>query len=234
VWNAERNLDCQGCHGTPPPAPHPQLDDCARCHADVVAADNRTIVDRARHVDGNVDLTFDTNCNACHGDKASPAPPRDVSGNTSTSAPGVGAHRAHLFASDRARAVPCETCHAVPRQALAPGHIDTPLPAEVVLSGIPVGPGKTPRYEGGSCRETSCHGDAFADGRPSGGSHTTPSWTGGNSEAACGSCHGLPPPPPHPLPTYPCHSCHKDVAADDTSFTHPELHVDGVVTFQVP
>jgi predicted CxxxxCH...CXXCH cytochrome family protein len=237
VWNRDRNLDCQGCHGLPPPAPHPQLDDCSHCHGQVVGQDNRTIIDRARHVDGHVDVSFDESCSSCHGDTTSPAPPRDVRGNLDASAPGVGAHRAHVLGSARARAVPCEACHEVPSTPLQPGHLDTPLPAEVVFSGAALARGAAPSYQAGSCRDTSCHGAVTSDRRQaSGGTNTAPQWTGGSAEAKCGSCHGLPPPPPHPFVSaaYPCHSCHADLGDDDVTFTHPELHVDGSVTFQVP
>lgn len=235
-WNGVVEVSCQSCHGTPPPAPHPQIEACSMCHASVVDKDNHTIVDRLRHVDGNVDVSFDTGCSSCHGDKTSPAPPRDLAGNTLSSAAGVGAHRAHLEGSASARALRCESCHQVPTQVLEAGHIDTPQPAEVVFSGaaLSAGGGPKPEYVEGSCRNTACHGASFPQGRPSGGSNTTPRWTGGPAEAACGSCHGLPPPPPHPLATYPCHSCHGDIADDDVSFLHPEQHVDGVVTFRSP
>ena len=32
---------CGTCHGLPPPAPHPQQDQCSKCHADVVDANRR-------------------------------------------------------------------------------------------------------------------------------------------------------------------------------------------------
>lgn len=234
AWLSPGESTCQSCHGTPPPAPHPQIEACSQCHAAVVGKDNHTIVDRLRHVDGHVDVSFDTGCSSCHGNETSPAPPRDLLGNSLSSSAGVGAHRAHLSGSARARAVPCESCHRVPKHVLETGHVDTPLPAEVIFSGAALGASAKPEYAAGSCRNSSCHGASFPEGRPSGGSNTAPRWTGGPAEAACGSCHGLPPPPPHPLATYPCHACHGDVAEDDVSFLHPELHVDGVVTFRLP
>ena len=53
---------------------------------------------------------------------------------------------------------------------------------------------------------------------------------------ACGSCHGLPPPPPHPYASLNpvCNKCHEDIAPDNVSFLRAELHVDGIVTFKVP
>jgi predicted CxxxxCH...CXXCH cytochrome family protein len=233
VWTEPSRLGCGSCHGTPPPAPHPQLADCAQCHADVVAADNQHIIDRARHVDGNVDVSFDQGCGSCHGSPQTPAPPRDVSGNTATRAAGVGAHAAHVLGTGGSRKVACETCHIVPESVLAAGHLDTELPAEVVFSADAAAPGTQASYVGGSCQQTSCHGAVLPSGHASGGSNTAPLWTSGG-QATCGSCHGLPPPAPHPNPTYPCHDCHQDMNVDDVSFNHPELHVDGVVTFALP
>ena len=62
---------------------------------------------------------------------------------------------------------------------------------------------------------------------------TTPEWTRvDGSQATCGSCHGLPPPAPHPYYAEACSDCHENVAADNVSFLRPDLHVDGVVTFE--
>jgi predicted CxxxxCH...CXXCH cytochrome family protein len=233
LWNAETRLVCTSCHGAPPPAPHPQMTTCSMCHADVVGPDNHTIVDRNLHVDGTVEVSFDTSCNACHGG-VNFAPPKDLLGNTTKTASGVGAHQTHVLGTERSRAVPCGECHVVPDDVFDPGHFDTDRPAELTFSGVALANGASPTYENGSCAQTSCHGAVFPDGNPSGGSNTTPTWTIVNgTEAACGSCHSLPPPPPHPGP-YPCDNCHGDIAHDGITFTHPELHVDGRVTFAVP
>jgi predicted CxxxxCH...CXXCH cytochrome family protein len=136
----------------------------------------------------------------------------------------------------RALPVPCETCHVVPEHTLDPGHVDTARPAEVALSGTAAAFGGAPEYKGGTCRDTSCHGAVFPDGNDSGGTNRAPTWTKvDGTQAACGACHGLPPPPPHPYgslnPT--CSKCHEDIASDNVTFVHPERHVDGVVTFEV-
>lgn len=236
VWNAAaQDTGCQTCHGAPPPAPHPQMSNCSHCHGAVVADDNETIIDKDLHVDGRVDVSFDQSCTSCHGDGATnAAPPRDVEGNRGTDAPGVGAHQSHLDTGNRARAVQCAECHVVPQDVLATGHLDSARPAELVFSGVATANGATPSYQSGSCQNTACHGAVLSEG-PSGGSNNTPTWTAvDGTQAACGSCHGLPPPPPHPLPTYPCHECHFNVNADDTTFNRPDLHVDGIVTFAVP
>jgi predicted CxxxxCH...CXXCH cytochrome family protein len=233
-WNVEAALDCTSCHGAPPTEPHPQMTTCSLCHADVVGDDDRTIVAKNLHVNGSVEVAFDGTCNACHGSDDNDAPPRDVAGNSSTTEPGVGAHQAHVLGTDFSRAVPCVECHVVPQSALDLGHMDTARPAELTFSGAAIANGASPVYENGTCSSTPCHGAVFPDGHDSGGSNTVPTWTRvGSGEAECGSCHGLPPPRPHPLPTYPCNQCHENVAADGMSFVNPELHVDGIVTFAV-
>lgn len=231
-WVSTESLGCGSCHGNPPPAPHPAMNECASCHAEVIDEDGH--VNRERHVDGRVDVDLGADCAHCHGDAESPAPPRDLSGATATTAPGVGAHRAHLTASDRARAVPCDTCHQVPSEVLDAGHVDSVLPAEVIFSGAANAFGGAARYVNGRCEDTACHGGAFPDQHASGGTEPAPTWTRvDGSQATCGSCHALPPPAPHPRadlnPT--CNACHANIAPDNRTFLRPELHVDGVVTF---
>jgi predicted CxxxxCH...CXXCH cytochrome family protein len=203
------------------------------CHADVVADDDRTILEKNLHVNGSVEVAFDDACNACHGgDNA--APPHDVDGNSRTTARGVGAHQTHVLGTERSRAVPCGECHLVPRDALDPGHMDTARPAELAFSGAAIANGASPVYENGTCSSTPCHGAVFHGGHDSGGSNTTPVWTEVlGTEASCGSCHALPPPRPHPIPGTPCNECHENVADDGVSFANPELHVDGIVTFEL-
>jgi predicted CxxxxCH...CXXCH cytochrome family protein len=229
VWNEPGSLDCDSCHASPPAPPHPQMSDCSVCHAEVFDSD-RNVVDRLLHVDGVVQVDVEERCTGCHGDENA-APPRDIAGNLATTAPGVGAHQTHVLGTEHSRAVPCAECHSVPAETLEAGHADSARPAELVFSGVALAHGATPVYENGTCRSTSCHGDVFPDEHESGGTHTVPTWTRvDGSETQCGSCHGIPPPPPHPNPGYPCRHCHGNVGADDVSFVRPDLHVDGIVT----
>jgi predicted CxxxxCH...CXXCH cytochrome family protein len=224
------------CHGSPPPAPHPQASECSVCHAGIVAADNHTIIDRSRHIDGKVDVTKTDDCTACHGG-LNPAPPRDLDGSSDTRLPGVGAHQAHVLGTPRSRPVPCSECHEVPKTVLAAGHLDSAYPAEVAFSGVAVVPGVTASYANGRCNDTACHGARWSSGNASGGSNTTPIWTRvDGTQAGCGSCHGLPPPPPHPYGSLNpvCSVCHEDIAPDNLTFVRPELHADGLLTFKVP
>jgi predicted CxxxxCH...CXXCH cytochrome family protein len=230
-WTDPGPSTCASCHGFPPAAPHPQMTDCSRCHGQVVAADDQRMLEPLRHVDGIVDVTLDQTCTSCHGSD-NPAPPQDTRGGTRTSSPGVGAHQAHVQGTGRSRAVPCQECHQVPSEMLSPGHVDTALPAEVSFSGVAAAFGATPSYAAGSCSSTACHGAVFPDGNASGGSLTVPSWTKvDGTQAACGTCHGLPPGRPHPYYSDDCGRCHEDMSLDGKTFLHPERHVDGVVTF---
>lgn len=230
-WTDATPLGCTSCHGNPPAAPHPQMTDCSRCHGQVVGDDDHGMRAPLRHVDGVVDVELDQTCTSCHGG-ANPAPPMDVSGSVSTSLPGVGAHQAHVLGTPRSRAVPCAECHQIPTEILTPGHVDTPRPAELEFSGVASAFGAVPRYSDGACTNTACHGAVFPDADDSGGSLTAPNWTTlDGSQAACGTCHGLPPPRPHPYYADDCGRCHENAAPDGKSFLHPERHVDGIVTF---
>lgn len=236
TWTQTTSLDCAGCHGLPPPPPHPVATECSFCHADVVGPDNRTIVARARHVDGKVDVSVGKDCTGCHG-SLNPAPPFDVAGNIDTAFAGVGAHQVHVLGTRRAKAVPCETCHVVPKEVLAAGHLDGAVPAQVVFSGAAVAHGATPSYANGRCENTACHGAVLPEGHDSGGSNTAPQWTRvDGTQAACGTCHALPPPRPHPYVDQSpnCSGCHQNLAPNNMSFVRPDLHVDGVVTFTLP
>jgi predicted CxxxxCH...CXXCH cytochrome family protein len=151
---------CDRCHGQPPPS-HARAR-CAECHPS-----------DAPHIDGVVQIGRVTGCSGCHGSASSPAPPTDLSGNTFTTAIGVGAHQAHLQAASRISApIACSTCHVVPTAVDSPGHIDSAQPAAVVAA---LGWDRTSQ----TCA-SSCHGPA------------RPVWTttGG---ASCGTCHGIPP-----------------------------------------
>ena len=235
-WTQTTSLDCAGCHGLPPPPPHPVATECNFCHGDVVGPDNRTMVARTRHVDGRVDVSVGKDCTGCHG-ALNPAPPFDVAGNVDTKFASVGAHQTHVLGTSRAKAVPCETCHQVPKEVLAEGHLDGAMPAQVIFSGAATANGATPTYTNGKCQNTACHGAVFSEGNESGGTNTTPQWNQvDGTQAACGTCHALPPPRPHPYVDQSpnCSGCHEDLAPDNKRFVRPDLHVDGVVTFTVP
>lgn len=127
-------------------------------------------------------------CATCHGDDfaggaaASACTTCHTEGPTAcdtchAATPATGAHAAHVARWS------CAECHDVPARWDAPGHVlgDAP-PAEAR--------GHDPAT--GTCA-VDCHGEA------------RPRWTGGPAEAACGTCHGAPP-PDHAWDR--CETCH--------------------------
>lgn len=167
---------CGACHGTDLSG-GPTGISCSTCHEAAGVA------------------SWQSDCTFCHGTRpaggftwsANPveaAPPRDASGNTLPSAPGVGAHARHL-----SRGVACAVCHVVP-PAAAPeslAHARGQRGA-VRLGGLAAAGGVAAAWDpaAGSCA-VYCHGVSLA-----GGSAPVPAWTGGST--SCGSCHGAPPP----------------------------------------
>ena len=183
AWTGADQAACGTCHGAPP-ASHAD-DRCVACHSTATAT-------LAPHVDGVLTVGATAGCSGCHGDATSAAPPRDLSGATSTTARGVGAHRAHLEAQHRLRGpVACADCHRVPGALREAGHIDTAGAAEVTASLGWDGAALT-------CGTAWCHGP----GRPR--------WTG-TGDVFCGSCHGVPPADANHtagLPLTACVTCH--------------------------
>lgn len=180
-------------------------------------------------------------CNTCHGSSLNPAPPADLSGDTATSAPGVGAHQIHLAGSSLSIPVSCTTCHIVP-QAAGPGiHPAGTGTATVEFSSIALTPTNTPgsRFYDSTqvtvqptpvfdpqtlkCSNTYCHGDF------TGGNNYSPAWNGGSSQAACGTCHGIPPNTPihqgQTLQT--CFLCHSPMIGPDGTIQDSTQHITG-------
>ncbi|MBX7192601.1 MAG: CxxxxCH/CxxCH domain-containing protein, partial [Sandaracinaceae bacterium] len=213
---------CGTCHGLPPGGSHPPSMDCSTCHPTVDAA--RNIVDPARHIDGQVDLSV-LSCTTCHGtDGAGPAPPRDTSGASDTTVRGVGAHASHVRPSTWHRDVACSDCHTVPTAVSDVGHNDTPRPAELTWGAIATASGATPVFDGTSCSGAYCHGATLLPG----GTNNTPRWTTvDGTQAACGTCHGLPPGGGHPA-SGACSTCHPTVDAA-RNIIDPARHIDGTV-----
>ena len=168
----------------------------------------------------------------CHGDQNTAAPPQDLAGNTETTRVGVGAHRSHLApAPTKYRKVLCQDCHQVPIDIAAPGHMDTPAPAELLFGAVATSDNSPATWDGETCT-IYCHGATLA-----GGALTTPSWTVvDGTQSACGNCHGFPPPLPHPEDTD-CGVCHTTIqpgtsSPEDATFLDPASHINGVLDVQ--
>ncbi len=221
---------CGTCHGVPPRPPHPTETDCGSCHPTMDGP--ASFSDPALHINGTVEIIGqERQCNSCHGDSVSPAPPKDLGGGVLSSATGVGAHRAHLQAdSTRFRSVLCSDCHVVPTELNSQGHIDDANnQAELSFGGIASARGVSPEYVDGTCANTYCHGATME-----GGALTVPAWTAVDGQAsACGACHGLPPPSPHPAATN-CGQCHPNVTpGEEPAFLDSSSHIDGVVDIAI-
>jgi len=158
-------------------------------------------------------------CGSCHGNGDDPAPPPGLDGATDPTAPGVGAHAAHLASSTWHADVRCRHCHVVPERVDAPGHVDDARPADVTFGGLAT-IGVAPSFAPTGCT-TGCHGSALhVDARSS------PPWTG--TLDGCTGCHGLPPMFPHPDATD-CGRCHLDVADATGGIATAARHGDGLV-----
>ena len=232
---------CGSCHGLPPQSHDASSTNCSACHHLVTPPGGKPI-NAALHVDGVVEVGDGTGtCSACHGTAASPAPPRDLSGSTSPTSRGVGAHQAHLFGKqDISAPIACSACHAVPTDVHSPGHIDHALPATVTFSGLAVADGATPVYDASklSCSTSYCHGGGSKLADDTKFKLRTPVWTLGSSQAFCGSCHGLPPgDAEHAGITYPdCARCHASTVTPNGAIivagpvgARTSTHLNGVI-----
>lgn len=213
---------CNGCHGFPPPAPHPQARACSACHSQVVDSENR-IADRTLHANGSVEVLRDASCHRCHGSAVNDAPPLDSAGHTELSARGVGVHQSHVRATELHAAYACSVCHLTPTKVEAAGHLDDSPNAEISFGGAANARGTRSTYDvvALSC-STYCHSRPGASG--GGWTWTTP------QRLTCASCHGFPPPAPHPAEGD-CGSCHTGVVAagDPSRLLDPTKHANGTV-----
>ncbi len=235
-WTAgSSQAACGTCHGVPPPTSsgHPVVASdpraCNACHPQTVKPDGTIDVAGGKHINGSLEVTGGGGCTSCHGDSTRAAttlnpqlpaaPPRDTAGNTATTAAGVGAHQAHLNDGTLRLAIACGECHVVPTDSTH----STTHPPKLVWGTLAKTGGTSPSYSGGSCSSVYCHGATL-----SGGSDTTPTWTAGSSQAACGTCHGRPPNTGkhgnHSSRS--CGDCHG--ASYSTTAVDTALHVNGV------
>jgi predicted CxxxxCH...CXXCH cytochrome family protein len=189
--------------------------------------------------------SWKVNCVMCHGGTANQtgAPPKAKWGNTDPIA--VGAHTSHVAATHAlSQPVDCVSCHVKPADALAAGHVDGAVtvtgytgtnPPLLAAVGDP-GWNRT----AGTCATSYCHGATLQ-----GGNLSTPTWTTvDGTQAACGTCHGIPPPTGrlsqihyqgpfmrlHDLHIgvgYTCRNCHPGYGIDMTP--NAAIHVNGAV-----
>jgi predicted CxxxxCH...CXXCH cytochrome family protein len=203
AYAANRGLDeCRSCHGANLDGAGGSARGCQACHGE----------------------SWQTRCTMCHGGTAdqSGAPPRTVWGKSGDPVR-VGAHAAHLAPSASHAAIACAVCHPVPASATTAGHVDARDTADVALTGLATA-GLTAAWNRGAATcATYCHGPTLGSG-----SNTVPVWTGGPAQAACGSCHGAPPPSGghwhYDYGAATCGDCH---GFGYYSFGDAALHVNG-------
>ncbi len=208
------------------------------------------------HVDNTNAAKSPEACNTCHGTFRAQAtfvngwaPPRSIAGDTLESVVGVGAHQPHLE-GEIGKPVKCQECHTVPATLNGAGHIDpAPYRATVAfndtLARLATGNGTlvpTPSYNTSavSCASVYCHGNwkirqatsiygfMYIDSVMT-GNKATPVWNGGEAQAACGSCHGLPPAGHAAAPLTLCYYCHTGVVDNTGTIIDPTKHINGKV-----
>jgi predicted CxxxxCH...CXXCH cytochrome family protein len=193
-------------------------------------------------------------CNTCHGDframendEISFAPPRSISGDTATISAGVGAHRRHLLADSVASAIRCSECHSVPDSVANQVHLDGDNIAEVLFldslsrtvtaNGLHV-PNPSYDYATKKCNNVYCHGDFVARKATSTfpfgytdtimtGNHFSPKWTEGSAQAACETCHSLPPVGHVPSTIQNCGTCHTGIVDNAGRISDKTKHING-------
>jgi predicted CxxxxCH...CXXCH cytochrome family protein len=208
------------------------------------------------HVDLNSVKKSPEACNTCHGSFTavaaainSWAPPKSVDGETATTVRGVGAHQKHLATGTIGKSVKCQECHDVPSQTFASGHLETNLPAEVVfndtLAKLITGngtlvPNPNLNISNVKCDNVYCHGAwklrktsstnqfAYSDSIMVGVNYS-PLWTGGLSEAVCGSCHGLPPAGHIAATLTTCGNCHTGIVDGSGVIIDKTRHINGKI-----
>jgi hypothetical protein len=198
-------------------------------------------------------------CNTCHGDPSPDGhifPPRDLAGDTLTTAPGVGAHVAHLLTNNLSGEIRCSNCHKFPQSFFDPAHISPDgLPAQITFGRIAVtnrGVNSIFNYNDYTCSNTYCHGNFVAKrdtsqyqfeyedstGAPSDsmyGNNVTVTWNRiDGTQAKCGTCHGLPP-LGHRYQTWPssCVICHGGVIDIQGNIIDSTKHINGVVDLSI-
>lgn len=221
---------------------------CKTCHGDNYQGGSSGV----SCFDCHTDTAGPESCNTCHGsfssvadEPASWAPPEDLSGNSSTDFAGVGAHQGHLTDSTftTAYAKDCRLCHVQPGAVNDAAHIEDGQ-AEISFGILATDSGRvTPAYDMNlaTCSDVYCHGNfEFAKSASANswiyiedqiaGNDSTMIWTKvGEDQAACGSCHGLP--PNGHLAVTNCDGCHTSVVGPDMNIIDKNKHINGKIDF---
>ncbi|MFA3782385.1 CxxxxCH/CxxCH domain-containing protein [Melioribacteraceae bacterium 4301-Me] len=190
-------------------------------------------------------------CNTCHGNFDIPnkiAPPRALNGSTSVSDPGVGAHSSHLDNTVLTKKIACNECHLVPSNVFAEGHIDNTPGAEIVFGSLAKNANSNPSFDPSTlkCSNTYCHGNfqflkansTLSEGLKNfiytsdkiEGNNFSPIWNKvDKTQAACGTCHGLPPTGHRQFTINQCSNCHTGVVDNQGKIIDPTRHINGQI-----
>jgi hypothetical protein len=188
-------------------------------------------------------------CNTCHGSYQNPdriAPPKSVAGDTSTTVPGVGAHTVHSYENALSINYSCAQCHPFQTSSdenFVFAHADG-TPAEMQFGDIAEMMSTNPSYsfEENTCQNSYCHGNfefkredaasnaqfAYEDSVIV-GNNFSPVWNQvDGSQAACGTCHGLPP-TGHSgdYDKTGCANCHNSVVDGEGNIIDKMKHING-------
>jgi len=226
---------CTGCHGWPPPSPHPQLTSCSGCHGTTLRSDGSIDVAGGKHVNGTVDFGGagggGLSCNSCHG--FPPSSGAHLAHFAWTAGAEVGVYgdvrtlggyvAAGLLAPDYpAYAFGCGNCHPLDPAR----HMDGKVEVELAGASAPAGSLKarnpaTAAYAAGSCASVYCHSSGQAEDAAQGTPVyvSTPGWTSG-ARLSCSSCHANPPRYPSGGSGAPSANSHLGVAFDGYEFGH--------------
>jgi predicted CxxxxCH...CXXCH cytochrome family protein len=182
------------------------LDSCAQCHGADFAGGTSGVTCQTRCHPGGL-----TSCTGCHGQP-----------------PATGAHEAHVTVAAIAEKLDCTECHVKPMAYTDAGHLKTG-PATVQFGALASTPPASPTYAPSTqtCSGVYCHGGAFTD---TAATVQAPAWNGGPSQAACGTCHGLPP-SGHQGTGDQCVNCHRAVVDANGAIVDATKHVNGRVDF---
>lgn len=203
--------------------------------------------------------TGDATCVKCHGvagtdpatyaaNPANAAPGfnntgRDFNGDSAATDSQVGAHNAHLNATDNySSKIACSECHVVPATSDAAGHLGSALPAELTFGSLAttnVGSTTAPNYASPSCTNTYCHYGKSLSGYSPATANAAVAWTNtaylsGTPSLAgdCNMCHLSPPVTTGSHSTgmtiSQCAGCHTHLNADGT-FNDVSKHVNGSI-----
>jgi predicted CxxxxCH...CXXCH cytochrome family protein len=218
------------------------LTQCSSCHGSNYSGGVASPTCNSCHTESNGPEA----CNTCHGNYKDPAfiaPPSDVTGSSSTKNRGVGAHSTHLYNVKIGALVQCSECHTVPLKFSSPGHINANGRAEVIPGPISNSGLSNASYDPGTfkCANTYCHGNfSFAKANSQypfaytadkiEGANYSPIWNKvDGTQAACGTCHGLPPKGHLDSDLRGCATCHVGIVDEYGNIIDKTKHMDGKI-----